>query len=157
MASQRRPMGADLTSPAEGRAWCVWQSLQRYRGHPPLPRHRNTTYDLSDEGLCDRWVEDPYLQCFCGKEFLQHRLPATAPLSAGVSAWGKTSFWRCCMGAWRPDPALKPSDLARVVADTTHCAAEVMFPTDATGEDLAGMLVKAMLRITIGLRGTAIA
>jgi hypothetical protein len=43
------------------------------------------------------------------------------------------------------------------VADTTHCAAEVMFPTDATGEDLAGMLVKAMLRITIGLRGTAIA
>ena len=53
--------------------------------------------------------------------------------------------------------ALKPSDLARVVADTTHCAAEVIFPTDATGEDLAGMLVKAMLRITIGLRGTAIA
>jgi transposase, IS5 family len=32
------------------------------------------TYDLSDEGLCERWVENPYYQCFCGGEFFQHRL-----------------------------------------------------------------------------------
>jgi transposase, IS5 family len=32
------------------------------------------TYDLSDEALCDRWVENPYLQYFCGEEFFQHAL-----------------------------------------------------------------------------------
>src|SRR3981189_2603407 len=32
------------------------------------------TYDLSDEVLCERWVENPYYQCFCGEEFFQHRL-----------------------------------------------------------------------------------
>src|SRR5262245_24613230 len=26
------------------------------------------TYDLSDEALCDRWVENPYFQYFCGEE-----------------------------------------------------------------------------------------
>src|ERR1700743_662180 len=43
-------------------------------GSPPLPagligglallKHM---YDLSDEALCDRWIESPYLQFFCGK------------------------------------------------------------------------------------------
>ena len=23
---------------------------------------------------CERWVENPYFQCFCGEEFFQHRL-----------------------------------------------------------------------------------
>jgi transposase, IS5 family len=32
------------------------------------------TYDLSDEALCDRWVESPYFQYFCGEEFFQHAL-----------------------------------------------------------------------------------
>ena len=32
------------------------------------------TYDLSDEVLCERWVENPYYQFFCGEEFFQHRL-----------------------------------------------------------------------------------
>jgi hypothetical protein len=32
------------------------------------------TYDLSDEVLCERWVENPYYQHFCGEEFFQHRL-----------------------------------------------------------------------------------
>src|SRR5260370_37869577 len=32
------------------------------------------TYDLSDEALCERWVENPYYQYLCGEEFFQHRL-----------------------------------------------------------------------------------
>jgi IS5 family transposase len=32
------------------------------------------SYDLSDEALCERWLENPYYQFFCGEEFLQHRL-----------------------------------------------------------------------------------
>ena len=50
-------------------------------GQPPLPTRLMTglailkhTYDLSDEALCDRWVENPYFQYFCGEEFFQHAL-----------------------------------------------------------------------------------
>jgi len=50
--------------------------------HPPLPTRLMAglailkhTYDLSDEGLCDRWLENPYYQLFCGEEFFCHKLP----------------------------------------------------------------------------------
>jgi IS5 family transposase len=50
-------------------------------GHPPLPTRLMAglailkhTYDLSDEVLCERWVENPYYQYVCGEEFFQHRL-----------------------------------------------------------------------------------
>jgi hypothetical protein len=29
-------------------------------------------YGLSDEGVCKRWVYDPYFQHFTGEEFFQH-------------------------------------------------------------------------------------
>ena len=50
-------------------------------GQPPLPTRLMAglailkhTYDLSDEVLCERWVENPYYQYFCGEEFFQHHL-----------------------------------------------------------------------------------
>jgi hypothetical protein len=50
-------------------------------GQPPLPTRLMAllailkhTYDLSDEVLCERWVESPYFRCFCGEEFFQHAL-----------------------------------------------------------------------------------
>ena len=50
-------------------------------GQPPLSTRLMAglailkhTYDLSDEALCDRWVENPYFQYFCGEEFFQHAL-----------------------------------------------------------------------------------
>jgi transposase, IS5 family len=32
-------------------------------------------YGLSDEGVCERWVYDPYFQQFTGEEFFQHQFP----------------------------------------------------------------------------------
>ena len=32
-------------------------------------------YGLSDEGVCERWVCDPYFQHFTGEEFFQHSFP----------------------------------------------------------------------------------
>jgi hypothetical protein len=32
-------------------------------------------YGLSDEGVCERWVYDPYFQYFTGEEFFQHGFP----------------------------------------------------------------------------------
>jgi transposase, IS5 family len=111
-------------------------------GQPPLPTRLMAglailkhTYDLSDEALCDCWVENPYFQYFCGEEFFQHAL---------VFDRSSLTRWRQRMGeeklqallqeslavATRTD-AMKPSDLARVVIDTTVQPKAVMFPTDA--------------------------
>ena len=32
-------------------------------------------FDLSDEEVCERRVENPYFQCFCGEEYFQFELP----------------------------------------------------------------------------------
>src|ERR1700704_5208768 len=93
------------------------------------------TYDLSDEVLCERWIENPYYQFFCGEEFFQHAL---------VFDRSSLTRWRQRMGeeklaaliqeslavAAKTD-AMAPKDLACVIVDTTVQPKAVMFPTDA--------------------------
>ena len=43
------------------------------------------TYDLSDEVLCERWLENPYYQFFCGEEFFQHEAAFRRLLGTGPS------------------------------------------------------------------------
>src|SRR3979490_341759 len=43
-------------------------------------------YGLSDEGVCERWLHDPYFQCFTGEEFFQHAFPQEG---GGLSRWGR--------------------------------------------------------------------
>ncbi|MGX9432585.1 IS5 family transposase, partial [Bradyrhizobium sp. LeoA1S1] len=111
-------------------------------GRPPLPTRLMAglailkhSYDLSDELLCERWVENPYYQFFCGEKFFQHRL---------VFDRSSLTRWRQRMGEEKlqallqeslavatKTKALKPSDLNRVFVDTTVRPKNVMFPTDA--------------------------
>jgi transposase, IS5 family len=111
-------------------------------GRPPLPTRLMAglailkhTYDLSDEVLCERWLENPYYQLFCGEEFFQHRL---------VFDRSSLTRWRQRMGEEKlqallqeslsvatETKAIKPSDLNRVIVDTTVQPKNVMFPTDA--------------------------
>ena len=111
-------------------------------GHPPLPTRLMAglailkhMHNLSDEALCERWVENPYFQLFCGEEFFRH----------------KASFDRSSMTRWRQrmgeeklvalvqeslsiatrTGAAKPADFSRVIVDTTVQPKAVMFPTDA--------------------------
>ncbi|MEQ1956554.1 transposase, partial [Mesorhizobium yinganensis] len=51
-------------------------------GMPPLPTRLMAglailkhTFDLSDEALCARWVENPYFQYLTGEAFFRHDLP----------------------------------------------------------------------------------
>jgi transposase, IS5 family len=51
-------------------------------GRPPLPTRLMAglailkhMHDLSDEVLCEHWLENPYDQLFCGEEFFCHKLP----------------------------------------------------------------------------------
>ena len=133
-------------------------------GHPPLPTRLMAglailkhTYDLSDEALCEGWVENPYFQFFCGEEFFQHRL---------VFDRSSLTRWRQRMGEDKLQAllqeslavatrtgAMKPADLARVVVDTTVQEKAVMFPTDAKLINRAReRLVRLAKKLGVGLR-----
>ena len=43
-------------------------------------------YDLSDDDVVERWIENPYWQYFCGFEFFQHDLPIDP---STMSRWRK--------------------------------------------------------------------
>jgi IS5 family transposase len=92
-------------------------------------------HDLSDEALCDRWLENLYFQLFCGEEFFQHRL---------LFERSSLTRWRQRMGAERlaallqeslsvatRTGAAKPADFTQVIVDTTVQEKAITFPTDA--------------------------
>ena len=109
-------------------------------GQPPLPTRLMAgiailkyTYNLSDETVCERWIENPYFQYFCGEEFFQHRL---------VLDRSSLTRWRQRMGEERLQAllqeslavatrtqAMKPADLSRVIVDTTVQPKAVMLST----------------------------
>ena len=55
------------------------------------------TYDLSDEVLCERWVENPYYQYLCGEEFFQLRLTFDR---SSLTRW-RQRMGEDCRKAWR--------------------------------------------------------
>jgi IS5 family transposase len=91
-------------------------------------------YGLSDEGVCERWVHDPYFQYFTGEEFFQHSFPHER---------SDLSHWRQRLGdklelllaeslrVAHASGALRTKDLARVTIDTTVQPKAITFPTDA--------------------------
>lgn len=91
-------------------------------------------YGLSDEGVCERWVYDPYFQHFTGEEFFQHEFPHER---------SDLSHWRRRLGdklelllaeslrVAHEAGALRTKDLARVTVDTTVQPKNITFPTDA--------------------------
>src|SRR5215218_604542 len=111
-------------------------------GRPPLPTRLMAglsilkhMHDLSDEVLCERWIETPYWQLFCGEEFFQHKPPFDR---------SSLTRWRQRMGEERlvalvqeslavatRTGAARPSDFSKLTVDTTVQPKNVMFPTDA--------------------------
>jgi IS5 family transposase len=133
-------------------------------GQPPLPTRLMAglailkhTYDLSDEVVCELWIENPYYQYFCGEEFFQHRLPLDR---------SSMTNWRQRMGEERLQAllqeslavatrsgAMKPRDLARVIVDTTVQPKNITFPTDAKLLNRAReKLVKLAKKLGVELR-----
>jgi IS5 family transposase len=111
-------------------------------GQPPLPTRLMAglailkhTFNLSDEELVARWVENPYFQHFCGEEHFRH----TAPFDRS-----SMTRWRQRMGDARLEILLQESlaiavktdavavkDLSKVIVDTTVQEKAITFPTDA--------------------------
>jgi IS5 family transposase len=91
-------------------------------------------YGLSDEGVCERWVFDPYFQHFTGEEFFQHAFPHER---SGLSHWRKRIGDKLdlllaeSLRVAHAAGALKTDELARVTVDTTVQPKNVTHPTDA--------------------------
>src|SRR5216684_1168665 len=133
-------------------------------GRPALPTRLMAglailkhSYNLSDEVVCEQWVENPYYQYFCGEEFFQHRLPLDR---------SSMTHWRNRMGEERLQAllqeslavatktgAMKPSELSRVIVDTTVQPKNITFPTDAKLMNRAReKLVKLAKKLGVELR-----
>ena len=91
-------------------------------------------YGLSDEGLCERWVHDPYFQYFTGEEFFQHAFPHER---SDLSHWRKRLGDKLelllaeSLRVAHEAGALRSQDLKRVTVDTTVQPKAISFPTDA--------------------------
>ena len=91
--------------------------------------------DLSDEAVCESWVENPYWQYFCGYDFLQWELPLDP---------SSLSRWRGRLGKEKLEQILRltvktgvdtgyvsKKDFKEVIVDTTVIPKNVVFPTDS--------------------------
>jgi IS5 family transposase len=91
-------------------------------------------YGLSDEGVCERWVHDPYFQHFTGEEFFQHEFPHER---SDLSHWRKRLGNKLelllaeSLRVAHQSGALRTRDLKRVTVDTTVQPKAITFPTDA--------------------------
>src|SRR5216110_2827772 len=91
-------------------------------------------YGLSDEGVCERWVHDPYFQFFTGEEFFQHAFPHER---SDLSHWRKRLGDKLelllaeSLRVAHEAGALRTKDLKRVTVDTTVQPKAITFPTDA--------------------------
>ena len=111
-------------------------------GAPALPtrlmvglEYLKYAYNLSDEELVARWLENPYWQYFCGEVYFRTELPLH------YTSLGK---WRLRIGPEKLKLVLEETirvakkekfvtdkDLSRVIVDTTVQEKNVTFPTDS--------------------------
>lgn len=91
-------------------------------------------YGLSDEGVCERWVYDPYFQHFTGEAFFQHEFPHER---SDLSHWRKRLGDKLelllaeSLRVAHETGAVRTRDLKRVTVDTTVQPKAITFPTDA--------------------------
>jgi transposase, IS5 family len=133
-------------------------------GQPPLPTRLmaglailKSMFDLSDEGLCERWIENPYYQLFCGEEFFRHEPPFDR---SSMTRWRQrmgeeklVTLLQESLSVATRTKAAKPADFSKVIVDTTVQPKAVAFPTDAKLMHRAReRLVKLARKTGVGLR-----
>jgi IS5 family transposase len=92
-------------------------------------------HNLSDEALCDRWVENPYFQYFCGEAVFRHELPFDR---SSLTRWRQrlgeeqiAALLQESLSVAHRSGAIETKDLERVVVDTTVQEKAIAHPTDA--------------------------
>ena len=103
-------------------------------GQPPLPTRLvaglfilKHMHNLSDEALCDRWVENPYFQYFCGEVVFRHELPFDR---SSLTRWRQrlgeeqlVALLQESLSVAHRTGAIETKDLERVVVDTAASTA----------------------------------
>ncbi len=90
--------------------------------------------NLSDEAVCDMWIENPYFQYFCGEKLFQYKLPMDR---SSISRWRKrvdleklekilqeSLFVAYSVGA------LSAKDVSKIAVDTTVQEKAVDYPSE---------------------------
>jgi IS5 family transposase len=128
------------------------EPLYAERGRPGVPvrfmvglhilKH---TFNLSDEEVCERWVENPYFQYFTGEEYFCHELPhdrsSMTRWRARVSEQELARLLQESLRIAHKSGALRLKDLRQVTVDTTVQPKAITFPTDGK------LLYRAMVRL----------
>ena len=117
------PLFSDLGQPALPTRLMVGLNILKYM------------YNLSDPEVCDRWVETPYYQYFCGEIYVQHKAPFDR---SSMTRWrqrlgeGKlTALIEESLCVPLDTGALRLQEVRRVTVDTTVQPKNIAFPTDA--------------------------
>lgn len=92
-------------------------------------------HNLSYESLCERWLQNPYYQLFCGEEFFYHRLPFDR---SSLTRWRQrmgdkqlSALLQESLATATRTGAAKPADFTKVIVDTMVQPKAIAFPTDA--------------------------
>lgn len=151
-----------------------WQSFENdfgslyceHNGAPGKPirlmvglEYLKQTYDLSDEQVVQRWVENPYWQYLCGEDYFQYEMPIEpSSLSRFRGRIGESGGEKLLAESIRTglkSGSVKPRDFKRVTVDTTVQEKAVSFPTDSKLLNRSReRLVKLCQRNKITLRQT---
>lgn len=93
------------------------------------------TFNLSDEEVVARWVENPYWQYFCGCEYFEYELPIDPSLMTKwrnrIKSEGMEKLLQITIKTGLNTGVLKKRSFKKVNVDTTVQEKAVSFPTDA--------------------------
>lgn len=135
-------------------------------GRPALPirllvglHYLKHTYDVSDEGVVEQFLENPYWQYFCGYEYFQHYFPCD-PTS--LVKWRKRigaddleKLLKETIDLGKREKFIDKNEFHKVNVDTTVQEKAIAFPTDARlSFKMIRLLVKAAKKRNIILRQT---
>lgn len=94
-----------------------------------------STYDLSDEEVVARWVENPYWQYFCGAKYFEHALPIDP---SSMTRWrnrvgeeGIQSLLQRTIETAIATRVVNERSFTKLNVDTTVQEKAIVFPTDA--------------------------
>jgi IS5 family transposase len=93
------------------------------------------TFNMSDEEVVARWVENPYWQYFCGCEYFEHELPIDPSLMTKwrnrIKSEGMEKLLEITIKTGLNTRVLKRRSLRKVNVDTTVQEKAISYPTDA--------------------------
>ena len=92
-------------------------------------------YNVSDEVVVERWVENPYWQYFCGMKYFQHELPIhptqMTKWRKKIGTEGMEELLRHTVQAAVQSEAVQTRSFFNLNVDTTVQPKAIAFPTDA--------------------------